>query len=69
MSPEQIAEKYALPQVPDKIVYPKIPENIPLEVSIAGPQEAWGTVGGDVQYAIKDAFLEDDWFTDVHSLE
>ena len=69
MSAVEIAEKYALPQIPDKIVYPKIPSDIPLEVSIVGPQESWVTLGGDVQYAIKDVFLDDDWFTDIYDLK
>ena len=69
LSAVEIAEKYALPQIPDKIVYPKIPSDIPLEVSIVGPQESWGTLGGDVQYAIKDVFLDDDWFTDIYDLK
>ena len=69
LSAEEIAEKYALPQVPDRIVYPRIPADTPLEVSIVGPQESWGTVGGDAQYAIKDVLLDDDWFTDIHPLK
>ena len=28
-----------------------------------------GTLGGDVQYAIKDVFLDDDWFTDIYDLK
>ncbi|AEY65940.1 hypothetical protein [Clostridium sp. BNL1100] len=69
LSAAEIAEKYALPQVPDKVVYPKIPTDIPLEVSIVGPQEKWGTLGGDAQYAIKNALLDDDWFKDIHDLK
>lgn len=69
MSASEIAEKYALPQVPDKIVYPQIPSDTPLEVSIVGSQESWGTLGGDAQYAIKDVLLDDDWFTDIHDLK
>ncbi len=69
LSASEIAEKYALPQVPDKIVYPQIPCDTPLEVSIVGPQELWGTLGGDAQYAIKDVLLDDDWFTDIHDLK
>lgn len=69
LSASEIAEKYALPQVPDKIVYPKIPSDTPLEVSIVGLQESWGTLGGDAQYAIKDVPLDDDWFTDIHDLK
>ena len=69
LSAVEIAEKYALPQIRDKIVYPKIPSDIPLEVSIVGPQESWVTLGGDVQYAIKDVFLDDDWFTDIYDLK
>ena len=69
LSAMEIAEKYALPQIPDKIVYPQIPSNTPLEVSIAGPQKVWGTLGGDAQYAIKDVLLDDDWFTNIHDLK
>lgn len=65
----EIAEKYALPQVPDKVVYPNIPADTPLEVSIVGPQESWGTLGGDAQYALKDVLLDDDWFLDIHDLK
>ena len=69
LTASEISEKYALPHVPDKVVYPHIPSDTPLEVSIVGPQERWGTTGGDAQYAIKDALLDDDWFTDIHSLD
>jgi hypothetical protein len=69
LTAEQIAQKYALPQIPDKVVYPNIPSTTPLEVSIVGPQETWGTLGGDVQYAIKDVMLDDSWFTDIHDLK
>ena len=69
LSAIEIAEKYALPQTPDKIVYPKIPSDVPLEISIVGPQEAWGTLGGDAQYAIKEVLLDDDWFADIHDLK
>lgn len=51
------------------ILYPQIPSETPLEVSIVGPQESWGTLGGDAQYAIKDVLLDDDWFTDIHDLK
>ena len=69
LSAIEIAEKYALPQTPDKIVYPKIPSDVPLEISIVGPQKTWGTLGGDAQYAIKGVLLDDDWFTDIHDLK
>lgn len=64
----EIAEKYALPQVPDRVVYLSIPSDTPLEISIVGPQESWGTLGGETQYAIKDVLLNDEWFTDIHKL-
>ncbi|WP_455533141.1 hypothetical protein [Roseburia inulinivorans] len=69
LSAIEIAEKYALPQTPDKIAYPKIPSDVPLEISIVGPQKTWGTLGGDAQYAIKGVLLDDDWFTDIHDLK
>ena len=69
LSATEIAEKYALPQIPDKVVYPKIPSDVPLEISIVGPQEAWGTLGGDAQYAIKEVLLADDWFTNIYDLK
>ena len=46
--------------------YPKIPSDVPLEISIVGPQEA---LGGDAQYAIKEVLLDDDWFADIHDLK
>ncbi len=64
----EIAEKYALPQEPNRIVYLSLPKDTILEVSIVGPQKKWGTVGGNVQYAIKDNLLDDDWFANIHSL-
>ena len=45
--------------------YPKIPSDVPLEISIVGPQEAWGTLGGDAQ----EVLLDDDWFADIHDLK
>ena len=47
----------------------KIPSDVPLEISKVGPQEAWGTLGGDAQYAIKEVLLDDDWFADIHDLK
>lgn len=44
------------------MVYLKILSKAPLEVSIVGSQEMWGTLGGDVQNVIKDVQLDDDWF-------
>lgn len=69
LSVEEIAQKYALPKVSNKIVTVELPSNTPLEVSITGPQESWGTFGGDVQYAIKDATLEDNWFSYIRDLK
>ena len=45
LSPQEIAQKYAL------------------------PKKAWGTLGGDVQYAIKDSALKDDWFSNIRDLK
>lgn len=69
LSAEKIAQKYALPKVPNKIVTVELPSDTPLEVSIVGPQETWGTLGGDVQYAIKDSTLDDDWFSNIKDLK
>ena len=71
LSAQEIADKYALPRVPNKIVYVEIPENTPIEVSIVGPQEFNGirTYGGDIQYAIKDILLIDEWFTNIEDLK
>lgn len=69
LSAQEIAQKYALPKVPNKIVTVELPSDTPLEVSIVGPQETWGTLGGDVQYAIKDSALEDDWFSNIKDLK
>lgn len=41
LSAKEIAQKYALSQVPNKIVTIELPSNTPLEVSIVGPQESW----------------------------
>ncbi len=65
----EIAEKYELSQVPDRVVHPHIPPDTPLEVGIVGLQEGWGAIGGDAQYAIKDVLLDDDWFTDIYPLD
>ncbi len=45
LSAEEIAEKLALPKVPNKVVKVELPPSTPLEVSIAGPQPDWGTIG------------------------
>ena len=70
LSAKQIADKYALPRVPNKVVHVEIPVNIPIEVSIVGPQEFNGikTYGGVIQYAIKDSMLLDEWFTNIEDL-
>ena len=71
LSAQQIADKYALPRVPNKVVHIELPENIPLEVTIVGPQEFNGnrTYGGDIQYAIKDMELMDEWFENIEDLK
>ena len=54
LSAKEIFEKYALPQIPDRIIFIKLPPDVPLEVSIVGPQVDWNSkaVGGSVQYAL-----------------
>lgn len=69
LSAEEIAQKCALQKVPNKIVTVELPSNTPLEVSIVGPQESWGTLGGDVQYAIKDGDLNPSWFENIQDLK
>ena len=69
LTAKQIADKYALPQIPDRIVLIKLPADIPLEVSIVGPQEKWKTIGGSVQYTIKYNLLEDKWFENIQELK
>ena len=59
----------ALPKVLNKVVNIELPPTTPLEVSIVGPQPEWGTVGGDVQFAIKDVDLNPDWFTNIQNLK
>ena len=71
LTAKEIYEKYALPRVPNKIVHLEIPKNILLEVSIVGSQEFNGlkTYGGDIQYAIKDTELLDEWFSNIEDLK
>lgn len=69
LTAKQIADKYALPQIPDRIVFIKLPPDVPLEVSIVGPQEKWKTIGGSVQYTIKYNLLEDKWFENIQELK
>ena len=69
LAAKQIADKYALPQIPDRIVLIKLPAEMPLEVSIVGPQEKWKTIGGSVQYTIKYNLLEDKWFENIQELK
>ena len=68
LTAKEVAQKYALPKVPNKVVNVELPIDTPLEVSIVGPQETWGTVGGDVQYAIKDVNLNPKWFDNIKDL-
>ena len=69
LTAKQIAQKYSLSKIPNRIVLVDLPRNISLEVSITGPQEAWGTLGGDIQYAIKDEDLHAAWFKNVQKLD
>ncbi|MDE6747586.1 MAG: hypothetical protein K2K21_00775 [Lachnospiraceae bacterium] len=69
LSAQEIAEKLALSNVPNKIVEVELPSSTPLEVSIVGPQPDWGTIGGDVQFAIKDVDLNPQWYTNIRDLE
>ncbi|HEL2576310.1 TPA: hypothetical protein TZ704_001468 [Streptococcus suis] len=68
LTANQIAEKYALPFIPDRVVNIDLPPETILEVSIAGPQKTWRTVGGDVQYAIKSTNPNTEWFKDIRKL-
>ncbi|MGQ7409223.1 hypothetical protein ACTGWG_08890 [Streptococcus suis] len=68
LTANQIAEKYALPFIPDRVVNIELPPETILEVSIAGPQKTWRTVGGDVQYAIKSTNPNTEWFKDIRKL-
>lgn len=69
LNAQEIAEKLALPKVPNRVVEVELPPSTPLEVSITGPQPDWGTIGGDVQFAIKDVDLNPQWFTNIKILE
>ncbi|MBR6627741.1 MAG: hypothetical protein IKL04_07180 [Lachnospiraceae bacterium] len=69
LNAQEIAEKLALPRVPNRVVEVELPPSTPLEVSITGPQPDWGTIGGDVQFAIKDVDLNPQWFTNIKNLE
>ena len=69
LSAEEIAQKLALSKVPNKIVNVELPPTTPLEVSIVGPQPDWGTIGGDIQFAIKDVDLNPEWFTNIQDLK
>ena len=51
------------------VVEVELPPSTPLEVSITGPQPDWGTIGWDVQFAIKDVDLNPQWFTNIKILE
>lgn len=69
LNAEEIAQKLELSKVPNKIVSVELPPTTPLEVSIVGPQPDWGTIGGDVQFAIKDVDLNPEWFTNIQDLK
>ncbi len=68
LSAEEIAQKLALSKVPNRIVSVDLPPSTPLEVSIVGPQPDWGTIGGDIQFAIKDVDLNPMWFSNIEEL-
>lgn len=71
LSAKEIFEKYALPQIPDRIIFIKLPPDVPLEVSIVGPQVDWNSkaVGGSVQYALKYVPIEPSWFYKTEVLQ
>ena len=69
LNANEIAEKLALPKVPNRVVEIKLPVSTPLEVSITGPQPDWGTIGGDIQYALKDVDLNPQWITNISILK
>ncbi len=69
LTAKEIANKYALPQIPNRIVFIKLPLELPLEVSIVGSQEKWKASGGSVQYTIKYNLLEDKWFENIQELK
>ena len=65
LTAKEIANKYALPQIPNRIVFIKLPLELPLEVSLVGSQEKWKASGGSVQYTIKYNLLENKWFENI----
>lgn len=69
LSAEEIAQKLALSKVPNRVVSVDLPPTTPLEVSIVGPQPDWGTIGGDVQFAIKDVDLNPMWFRNIKEIK
>jgi hypothetical protein len=66
---DEIAQKYGLSKIPNKVVSVEMPSTTPLEASIVGPQPDWGTIGGNVQFAIKDVDLNPTWFTNIDDLK
>ena len=69
LSASEIAEKYAMPSIPDMICDVKLPYDTPLEISIVGEQLDWeNSIGGNTQYAIKDVETLEEWFVNKRPL-
>ncbi|MDM7943954.1 MAG: DUF637 domain-containing protein, partial [Hydrogenophaga sp.] len=78
LTPQQIASKYALPQVPTKITDVRLPSGVKIEASVAGaisPNASQGVFtgdnggGGGVQFQIRyTGKLPSDWFVNERPL-
>ena len=69
LNAREIAEKLALPKTPNRVAEVELPPSTPLETSITGPQLDWGTIGGDIQFAIKEVDLNPQWFIKIKVME
>ncbi len=64
MNGEEIQNKLSMPKPPLYISDANIPEGVELRRGIAAEVEKWGTVGGGVQYEIRNIDrIPNEWFT------
>ena len=57
LSPEQIADKFALQEIPDKIVEVRLSATTGIRGGIAGEQPQWGRNGGGIQFDLMDKIV------------
>jgi hypothetical protein len=68
LTPQQIQNKFALPEVPKYVCDVNIPSGTTIRCGIAGPQPEFGGLGGGVQFDLMQQLIDIERFTNPRLL-